>query len=75
MPMFAIRDDWWAQWKERFVQSYRLTSPVARATGFSEMTTHRFLDAGRRVQQTAFADGTVVTVDFEKGTSKVEKRR
>ena len=75
MPMFAIRDDWWAQWKDRFVQSYRLTSPVARATGHSEMVSHRFLAADRRVQQTEFADGTIVTVDFAKGTSKVEKRK
>lgn len=75
MPMFALRDDWWARWKERFVRSYRLTAPVARATGFSEMTDHRFLAAGRSVQQTEFADGTVVTVDFANQISKVEKRK
>ena len=75
MPMFAIRDDWWKQWKDRFVKSYRLTAPVARATGFSEMTSHRFLASDRSVQQTEFADGTVVTVDFAKGTSKVEKTK
>ena len=48
----------------RFVQSYRATSPIARATAESEMTDHRFLTSDRFVQQTAFANGVRVTVNF-----------
>jgi hypothetical protein len=36
-----------------------------------DMTDHRFLDRYRRIQQTAFSDGTRVTVDFEKKTYSV----
>lgn len=36
-----------------------------------EMVGHRFLDDSRRKQQTTFADGTVVTVDFDSGVYSV----
>jgi len=63
-PMFMFNRSEWERDHDRFVQSYRATSPVARATFYSEMTDHRFLSADRLVQQTHFADGTTVTVNF-----------
>ncbi|MGQ9651053.1 MAG: DUF5696 domain-containing protein [Phycisphaerae bacterium] len=36
-----------------------------------EMTDHRFLDPARRVQETTFADGTRITVDFARKTCAV----
>lgn len=63
-PMFMFSRKLWQSQKDRFVQSYRNTCPVARATGYSEMTDHRFLTPDRNVQQTAFANGTIVTVNF-----------
>jgi len=64
MGMYLFHNRQWAEDKEKFVQSYRITSPVARATGYSEMTDHRILSADRTVQQSRFANGTVVTVNF-----------
>lgn len=64
MGMYMFNDAQWAQDKERFVRSYRMTSPVARKTGYNEMLDHRILSADRLVQRTTFADGTVVTVNF-----------
>ncbi len=46
------------------MRSYRLTSPVARKTGYSEMVDHRILSPDRRVQQSVFANGVVVTANF-----------
>jgi hypothetical protein len=63
-PMFMFNRKEWARDRARFVQSYRATCPVARATFYSEMTDHRFLSPDRQVQQTHFADGTTVTVNF-----------
>ncbi len=63
-PMFMFRRDFWRQHKARFVRSYRTACPVARATGYAEMTDHRFLTPDRDVQQTRFANGTTVTVNF-----------
>jgi hypothetical protein len=63
-PMFMFRRDYWRKNKARFVRSYQTACPVARATGYSEMTDHRFLTPDRDVQQTTFADGTMVTVNF-----------
>jgi len=63
-PMFMFRRDGWREHKARFVQSYRATCPVARATGYSEMLDHSFLTPDRAVQQTRFANGTTVTVNF-----------
>jgi hypothetical protein len=64
MGMYLFNNRIWADNKERFVRSYRMTSPVARATGYSEMVDHRILSANRTVQQSSFANGTVVTVNF-----------
>jgi hypothetical protein len=63
-PMFMFNRDLWKRSKARFVRSYQNTCPVARATGYSEMTDHRILTPDRSVQQSVFANGTVVTVNF-----------
>lgn len=63
-PMFMFTREGWQQDKARFVQSYRNTCPYARKVGYSEMTNHRFLTPDRNVQQTTFANGTTVTVNF-----------
>jgi hypothetical protein len=36
------------------------------------MINHEFLDETYRLQRTTFADGTSITVDFEKDTYKIE---
>ena len=54
----------WAKFKDRFLTSYRNTCEVARAAGYAEMTEHRFLTPDRDVQQTVFANGVAVTVNF-----------
>jgi hypothetical protein len=63
-PMFMFDAARWEKDKDRFVQSYRATCPVARATGYSEMIDHRFLTPDRAVQQTRFANGVTVIVNF-----------
>jgi hypothetical protein len=63
-PMFMFNRDLWQKNLDRFVRSYRNTCPVARAAGYAEMTDHRFLTPDRSVQQTAFANGLTVTVNF-----------
>jgi hypothetical protein len=63
-PMFMFRRDSWREQRDRFVQSYRTATPVARATGYSEMLSHRWLTEDRTVQQTEFAGGVRVTVNF-----------
>jgi len=63
-PMFMFRRPYWEEHKDRFVKSYQTVCPVARATACSEMTDHRFLTPDRAVQQTVFAGGVTVTVNF-----------
>jgi len=63
-PMFMFRRDYWQANRDRFVRSYKTICPVVRAVGYMEMTDHRFLTADRDVQQTVFADGTRITVNF-----------
>ncbi len=62
--MFVFDGALWQREKDRFVASYNRWSPVARKTGFSRMTNHLILSPDRLVQQTVFADGTTVTVNF-----------
>ena len=63
-PMFMFNRALWEEQKDRFARSYATVSPVARAVGYAEMTDHRFLTPDRDVQQTVFAGGVTVTVNF-----------
>ena len=70
-PMYIFDYRMWRERKAEFVASWRRIGPIARRTGFSEMVSHRALSADRSVQETRFADGTVVTVDFNRRTVEV----
>jgi hypothetical protein len=63
-PMFMFDRKVFETHKARFVQSYRATVPVARATGYAEMTEHRWLTKDRSVQRSRFANGVTVTVNL-----------
>jgi hypothetical protein len=63
-PMFMFNRQLWESNRDRFAASYKATCPIARATGYAEMTDHRFLTPDRSVQQTAFANGVTVTANF-----------
>ena len=63
-PMFMFRRPYWLKNKARFAQSYKKICPTVRAVGYAEMTDHRFLTPDRDVQQTRFANGVVITVNF-----------
>jgi len=70
-PMFMFNRSLWENNKARFVQSYKATCPIARATGYSEMTDHRFLTPDRDVQQTKFANDVSVTVNFRREATRL----
>jgi hypothetical protein len=63
-PMFMFNRKLWQERQGRFVRSYRLAAPLARATGYAEMISHRWLTADHAVQETRFAGGVTVTVNF-----------
>ena len=63
-PMFMFNREIWRKNRDRFVQSYSTATPVARATGYSEMVSHRWLTDDHAVQETKFANGVEVTVNF-----------
>jgi hypothetical protein len=69
----ADRDkQYWAENKERFAQSYRNVCSIARKVGYAEMIDHQFLTPDRSVQQTTFANGIRVTVNFGENTYQLE---
>jgi hypothetical protein len=63
-PMFMFNNQIWKKNKARFAESYKNVCPVARAVGYAEMTDHHFLIGDRSVQQTKFANGISITVNF-----------
>jgi hypothetical protein len=63
-PMFMFNRQVWAANKDRFVKSYQTATPVARATGYSQMLSHEWLTPDHTVQRTRFANGVVVTANF-----------
>ena len=70
-PMFMFNRDLWDKNKERFAQSYKNVCSVARMVGYSEMIDHQFLTQDRDVQQTVFANGIRVTVNFGDSAHKL----
>lgn len=63
-PMFMFNREFWQKNRDRFVRSYRDASTVAHDTGYAEMLSHRWLTEDHSVQQTEFANGVTVTVNF-----------
>jgi hypothetical protein len=63
-PMFMFTRRLWETNRDRFVKSYQTVCPIARATGYSEMLSHRWLTDDHTVQQTAFANSQTVTVNL-----------
>jgi hypothetical protein len=63
-PMFMFNRSLWQSQKARFVQSYTNTCPYVKASGYKEMTDHRFLTPDRSVQQTCFGRDLTITVNF-----------
>lgn len=63
-PMFMLDQKKWDADRDRFVRSYRATAPIARATGYAEMLSHRWLTEDHAVQETRFAGDVRVTVNF-----------
>lgn len=66
-PMYIFNYTQWTRRKAEFVESWKRVGGIARDSGFSEMTSHRALTPDREVQETRFANGLVVTVDFRNG--------
>ncbi len=63
-PMFYFDGPFWDKNKARFQQSYQKITPIARATGYSEMTDFQYLSSDRMVQFTAFSNGVRVIANF-----------
>ncbi|HTL18065.1 MAG TPA: glycoside hydrolase [Patescibacteria group bacterium] len=63
-PMFMFDRKLWETSKDRFVRSYQNTCPLIRRVGYQEMINHQFLTADRNVQETTFANGVRVIVNF-----------
>jgi hypothetical protein len=63
-PMYLFDMKQWEEKKAQFAASYKVAEPVSRATGYAEMVDHRVLTPDRAVQQSVFANGVTVTVNF-----------
>ncbi len=63
-PMYMFNRAEWNRDRDRFLESYRIATPVHRRTMLHPMTNHRRLTPDGSVQQSVFGDGTVVTVNF-----------
>ncbi len=70
-PMFMFSRKLWEESRDRFVRSYKAIEPVARATGYSEMLSHKWLTPDHAVQETRFANGVVVTANFGQAPHKL----
>ena len=63
-PLFFLDKTVWEKNKAHFAQTYKDVCPVVRRLGYQEMRSHEFLTPDHAVQQTRWASGTTVTVNF-----------
>ncbi|MBI1388728.1 MAG: hypothetical protein GC154_09810 [bacterium] len=63
-PMYMFTYSYWKENKERFAASYQRICPLVRRIAASEMIDHRILTDDWNVQQTVYANGFIVTVNF-----------
>ncbi len=54
------------------LERVREAAAWARHCAFAEMTSHEFLDAGKRRQRALFANGAAVVVDFDSGETSLD---
>ncbi|MGH9667915.1 MAG: DUF5696 domain-containing protein, partial [Bryobacteraceae bacterium] len=54
------------------LDSVRRMSALHKRVGMLEMTNHEFLDKNRRRERTTFADGTTVTVNWDKNSVEIK---
>ncbi len=63
-PLFMFDKAIWDKNKAHFAQTYKDVCPIVRRLGYDEMRSHEFLTSDHAVQQTRWASGAEVTVNF-----------
>ena len=63
-PMFMFNREVFEKYQDRFVKSYETVAPIVREAAYQPMIDHRWLTKDHSVQQTVFANGLTVTVNF-----------
>jgi hypothetical protein len=57
---------------EKTISLIKTMMTLHKRIGMFEMTRHEFLDANYRKERTTFADGTMVTVDWDANSFRIE---
>jgi len=63
-PLFLFDRAVWEKNRAHFARTYHTVCPLVRRLGYDEMRSHQFLTPDHTVQQTRWASGVTVTVNF-----------
>lgn len=63
-PLYFFTPETWRRFRNELAKSHEISTTIARATVFAEMTAYRFLSPDRRVQRSEFSNGVACTVNF-----------
>jgi len=63
-PLFLFDKPTWEKNRAHFARTYQTVCPLVRRLGYDEMRSHEFLTPDHAVQQTRWASGVTVTVNF-----------
>jgi len=63
-PLFLFDRAVWEKNRAHFARTYKTVCPLVRRLGYDEMLSHEFLTPDHTVQQTRWASGVLVTVNF-----------
>ncbi len=74
-PIYSMRVEFWDKLKKEVAASYARVSPIARQTIGSRMIDFEYVTCDRMVQRSTFANGMIVTVDFNTLEVRVTKKR
>ncbi|MBM7868327.1 hypothetical protein GTO89_15915 [Heliobacterium gestii] len=72
-PLYTLSREAWETGKKNIVESDQQVSAVAAKVGTAEMTDFRYLTPDRSVQQSVFANGVTVTVNFGSSPYQIDR--
>lgn len=58
---------------QKEIDRYKIVAELQEKVAKCEMVSHEFMDGSYQKQKTVFSDGTIVTVDLDKGTYQIQE--
>ena len=63
-PLWNLDRERWEEYKNTFIESYQNVCPWLQQIAYDELVSHRFVSPDHKVQESVFASGKMIVVNF-----------